>query len=468
LNLFTAMDLSACALSAYVGISNLSYFLRDRAEKARLHFSLLCFSVALYAAMAAMVYATASPWPLPPWQELQFFASVAIAFEVVHFTYRILSRKLDVPGKVILGAFAACFVAGLALGRYVIDEGRPMERTVRLLDAAATYFEREPGPIWNVQLIAQIPGMCYLYFLAIRDFARRRDLTLLPLLIGFLAFFASVFVDILTATGSLGIMYTAEYAFLALIFIMDQLLLERFVAARREAESLSRHLGEMVGERTEEIRKLADELIKANEGLKEKNASLTELAERDSMTELLNHAAFHRRFSELFNLSRRHAIPITVMIIDIDHFKSINDRFGHQAGDAVIRRFAETLRAGSRNYDIKGRYALERTPSALRNYDIAGRYGGDEFAIALPYCGANEAKIVAERICSMIRALAFDGYPELRVGASIGCAVLADASRASDELRAIRLADRALYEAKEGGRDRYVLRTPDEDIEVLE
>jgi GGDEF domain-containing protein len=468
LNLFAAMDLSACALSAYVGISNLSYYLRERSVRARLHFSLLCFSVALYDAMAAMVYSTASPWPLPPWQRLEFFASVAIAIEVVHFTYGILGRKLDLPGKVILGAFAACFIAGLALGGYVVDEGRPMERTVRFLGASATYFEREPGPVWSAQLAVQIPGMCYLYFLAIRDFARRRDLALLPLLVGFLAFFASIFVDILTATGSLRIMYTAEYSFLVLIFIMDQLLLERFVAARREAETLSRSLGDMVSERTEEIRKLADELIKANEELKEKNASLTELAERDGMTELLNHAAFHRRFSELFNLSRRHAIPITVMIIDIDHFKSINDRFGHQAGDAVIRRFAETLRAGSRSYDIKGRYSGGITPSALRNYDIAGRYGGDEFAIALPYCGVGESKIVAERICSMIRALRFEGYPELRVGASIGCAVLADASRASDELRAIRLADRALYAAKEGGRDGYVIRTPDDDIEILE
>jgi len=463
------MDMAACVLSAYVGINNLSYFLRDRAGKERLHFSLLCFSVALYDATSALVYATAESWPVPPWQRLQFFASVAIAFEVVHFTYRMLSKRIDAPGMIILGAFAAAFAAGIAFGGYVIDEDRLMERSVRFLGASATYFEREPGIIWTAQLVAQVPGMLYLCFLVIRGFAKGKDRSLIPLLACFMLFFASIAVDILTATGNLAMMYATEYAFLALIFTMDQLLLKRFVAARREAESVNRNLGRLVHERTKEIRKLADELMKANAELKDKNDSLTELAERDSMTELLNHAAFHRRLSELFNLSKRHSIPVCVMIIDIDRFKSINDRFGHQAGDEVIRRFADTLKSGSRNYDIKGRYSAgEGSPTALRNYDIAGRYGGDEFAIALPYCGLDEAKIVSERICAMTRALAFDLYPELRVSASVGCAVLADPSRAIDELRAVRLADRALYAAKEGGRDGYVIKTPDDDLEVLE
>jgi GGDEF domain-containing protein len=68
----------------------------------------------------------------------------------------------------------------------------------------------------------------------------------------------------------------------------------------------------------------------------------------------------------------------------------------------------------------------------------------------------------------MIRSLGFAGFPDLKVSASLGCAVLADVSRASDELRAIRLADQALYAAKERGRDGYAIRTPDDDIEILE
>lgn len=469
LNLFSAMDLAACALSAYVGISNFSYFLRDRTGKDRLHFSLLCLSVALYDAVGALLYASGTQASSLPWERLHFFLSAAIAVEVVHFTYRILSRDLDLPGRLLLGAFAACLVAGLALMRYIVDEQRPVERTIRAFGAWATYFEHESGPVWNAQFLAQAFGICYISFLIIRDFATRKSRDISPLLAAFLAFFASIIVDILTASGVLGLMYTAEYSFLILIFAMDQLLQKRFIRARREVESMNRNLGEMVRERTIEIRKLADELIEANRELTAKNASLTELAERDSMTELLNHAAFHRRFSELFNLSRRHSIPVCVMIIDIDHFKSINDRFGHQAGDAVIKKFADTLRASSRNYDIKGRYETDGDPAAaLRNYDIAGRYGGDEFAIVLPYCGESETKIVAERICSMVRALAFEQYPDLKVSASIGCAVLTDASRAADELRAIKLADRALYSAKERGRNNYVIRTPDDDIEVLE
>lgn len=468
MNLFSAMDLAACALSAYVGINNFSCFLRSRTDKERLHFSLLCASIALYDAAAALIYATDAPSAGLPWQRLQFFLSIAISLTVVHFTYRLLSRKIDLPAKIILGAFAACLAAGLIFGRLVLDEGPAVGKTVRALGASAAFFEGAPGPVWKALFLSQALAMCYLYVLIIREAAKKRDRDLVPLLVGFLAFFSSIAVDILSASGVLSLMYTAEYAFLILIFAMDQLLLKRFIRARREVEAMNRNLGELVNERTVEIRKLADELIRANAELKSKNESLTDLAERDSMTELLNHAAFHRRFSELFNLSRRHAIPVCVMIIDIDHFKSINDRFGHQAGDEVIRAFADTLKAGSRNYDIKSRYASETRQAALRNYDIAGRYGGDEFAIALPYCGESETRIVAERILGMIRALAFAGRPDLKVSASVGCAVLTDVSRASDELRAIRLADRALYAAKEKGRDGYVIRTPDDDIEILE
>jgi GGDEF domain-containing protein len=469
LNLFSTMDLAACALSAYVGINNFSCFLRSRTDKERLHFSFLCLSIALYDAAAALIYAADSPSASPAWQRLQYIFSIAMSLTVVHFTYRLLSRKIDLAARIILGAFAACLAAGLAFGRLVLADGPAAAKTVRAFGAAATYFERVPGPVWKALFLSQALAMCYLYVLIIKEAAKRKDRGFVPLLIGFLAFFSSIAVDILSASGVLSLMYTAEYAFLALIFAMDQLLLKRFILARREVEAMNRNLGEMVSERTIEIRKLADELSRANAELKAKNESLTDLAERDGMTELLNHAAFHRRFSELFNLSRRHAIPVCVMIIDIDHFKSINDRFGHQAGDEVIRAFADTLKAGSRNYDIKSRYADgTRQAAALRNYDIAGRYGGDEFAIALPYCGEGETRIVAERILGMIRALAFDGYPELKVSASVGCAVLADVSRASDELRAIRLADRALYAAKEKGRDGYMIRTPDDDIEILE
>jgi len=470
LNLFSVMDLAVCALSAYVGVNNFLYFLRMRTERQRLHFSLLCLSIALYDADSALLYASSAPSSGAPWNELQFFFTIPIALEVVNFSYCILARKSDWPRKILIGAFAACFAAGLFLGRDILDPRQALGKTIRAFGAWATYYERKPGIIWNALMLSQLLGMCYLYGLLFREFVKGKRKDLLPILIGFLAFFTSIGLDILTASNLLDIPYTAEYAFLILIIAMDDLLLRRFIGALREVEALNRGLGEKVRERTLEIQKLVDELTASNVELKEKNSILTELAERDGMTALLNHAAFHRRFSELFNLSKRHAIPISVMIIDIDHFKSVNDRFGHQAGDAVIRRFADTLKAGSRNYDIRSRYHEEgdESPAALRNYDVAGRYGGDEFAIALPYCGESEARIVAERICSMIRALVFDQYPDLKVSASIGCAALADASRVVDEMMAIKLADRALYAAKERGRNNFVISAPEDDIEVLE
>jgi GGDEF domain-containing protein len=469
LNLFSSLDLVLCALSAYVGANNLNYFLRIRSEKERLHFSLACISTALYAAAAAGLYASDDAGTSVVWQRLQFFFSTALVIEFLNFTYCLLGRKSDVPHKIFAGISILCIGSGILFGGYILDERRPLTRVVRMLGASAEYVEHTPGPVWNVLLLVELIGMGYLYILLIREYRRGRSRALLPLLLGFLAFFASVIVDILTASDLITSVYTAEYAFFLLILVMDNLLLQRFIRALRDVEDLNLNLGEKVRERTSEIQDLADELKSANAELKVKNEELTVLAERDGMTELLNHEAFHRRFSELFNLARRHSIPVTVMLMDIDRFKSINDRFGHQAGDEVIRKFAETLKSGSRNYDLKARYKDGEEPahSALRNYDLAGRYGGDEFAIALPYCGALEARIVADRICAMVRGLRFEEYPELKVSASIGCAVLADPSLSGDEPRVIRLADRALYEAKERGRDNAVIRSFGDEIEEL-
>jgi len=155
----------------------------------------------------------------------------------------------------------------------------------------------------------------------------------------------------------------------------------------------------------------------------------------DSLTGLHNRRFLHQRLEEEMARSRRHASPLACVMIDLDHFKSINDAHGHAAGDAVLRDTATILRRH------------------IRKSDIAVRYGGEEFMIVLFSNNLDGARLVAERIRSDVEAYGFsqNGVP-LRVTISVGISNYPDETIASaDEL--MRRADAALYHAKEAGRN---------------
>lgn len=162
------------------------------------------------------------------------------------------------------------------------------------------------------------------------------------------------------------------------------------------------------------------------------------LADRDAMTGLHNRRAFLEAGSAALSASIDSDKPVAVMMLDIDHFKSINDRFGHEAGDRVLSAFAEILRG------------------SVRPEDSVGRIGGEEFGIALTDCTVDDAGRVAARINTALRTAetALDGGETIRATVSIGIHL------AHDERRLERLlvhADHALYRAKTLGRDRFEL-----------
>ncbi len=162
------------------------------------------------------------------------------------------------------------------------------------------------------------------------------------------------------------------------------------------------------------------------------------LADRDAMTGLQNRRSFLEAGAAIVRRAAAGRTPVAVMMLDIDHFKSINDRHGHEAGDHILLSFAEIL---------------ERN---VRPQDAVGRIGGEEFAIVLPDCGADEAVQVAERINGLLHASAFVvGEGEaLTATVSIGVHVDRDERRLE---RLLCLADKALYRAKHGGRNRLEL-----------
>ena len=160
------------------------------------------------------------------------------------------------------------------------------------------------------------------------------------------------------------------------------------------------------------------------------------LADRDPLTGFYNHRFLHERLGEEVVRTQRARRPLSVLMLDLDDFKLVNDTFGHLFGDRVLTWTAELIR------------------STLRGSDIPARYGGDEFAIILPETNADDARAAAERILDAFREHAFQGEQRgpVPIGASIGVATYpADGRTATDLIAA---ADQALYRVKrDGGHD---------------
>jgi diguanylate cyclase (GGDEF)-like protein len=163
---------------------------------------------------------------------------------------------------------------------------------------------------------------------------------------------------------------------------------------------------------------------------------LFESAVRDPLTGLYNRRYLDDRLTAELSFALRHETALTVMLADVDHFKRVNDTYGHAAGDAVLRAVGASL---------------QRT---LRSEDIVARYGGEEFCIVSRALDARNAEIVAERCRSVIAALAIP-WEDSRLGitVSIGVATLSETSIYADTASLVDAADRALYLAKESGRN---------------
>ncbi|MCM2291473.1 diguanylate cyclase [Allorhizobium sp. BGMRC 0089] len=175
----------------------------------------------------------------------------------------------------------------------------------------------------------------------------------------------------------------------------------------------------------------------AEEMLVKANRTLAEAASTDGLTGLANRRAFDERLAQEWSRARRNISPLGLILVDIDHFKLFNDRYGHQGGDDCLRQVAQTLKN-----------------AAKRATDLAARYGGEEMALILPDTDLFGTMTLAERYRSAVRALAIphEASSKTIVTVSIGAASLVpDADQTVDML--VALADKALYAAKAGGRD---------------
>lgn len=180
-----------------------------------------------------------------------------------------------------------------------------------------------------------------------------------------------------------------------------------------------------------ELSGLSREFAQKNRELEKANRKIRELSRTDSLTGLANRAYFQERYEQIFALARRHQAPLAVVMMDLDHFKHINDTFGHDAGDIVLKHFGRLVR------------------ESCRQEDFACRFGGEEFILYLPHTTIKEALVLADRLR---QRLAGDDIlkNQYQITVSIGVAgTVPDESPES----LIKRADQALYKAKDSGRN---------------
>ncbi len=206
------------------------------------------------------------------------------------------------------------------------------------------------------------------------------------------------------------------------LVVENHRLLEELTTANEDLER-------RVEERTSKLRE-------QNEALRRARQRIEELSRRDSLTGLTNRRWLDEVFRVEVERSKRYDAPLSVVMVDLDHFKAVNDSFGHTVGDQVLRSAADAL-AG-----------------AARMTDVVGRYGGEEFLALLPNTRIEQARVLAERLRAALREMPVAFRPE-PVTASFGVAQWAPGDSPTD---VVDRADEALYEAKHAGRDRVVSR----------
>lgn len=175
-----------------------------------------------------------------------------------------------------------------------------------------------------------------------------------------------------------------------------------------------------------------------NDSLRTANRQLEELSVTDELTKLYNRRYINRKLDEEFRRATRYKRPLSLLMFDADHFKSVNDTYGHAFGDVVLKDIARIIL------------------DTAREVDICGRFGGEEFIAVLPDTELARALIVGDRIRKNVETHDFtDGHHSIRRTVSVGIAALPD-DQIKDEFQLVEWADKALYHAKTHGRNRTV------------
>ncbi|MEW6697123.1 MAG: GGDEF domain-containing protein, partial [Bacillota bacterium] len=215
--------------------------------------------------------------------------------------------------------------------------------------------------------------------------------------------------------------------------------------ANKEVQELGRainHMSSTLLAKTNRLNDLIAQLEQSTEDLYQEKNKLAKISITDELTCLYNRRYINQELDRFTQLSRALGKNISLMMLDLDHFKLVNDTFGHATGDVVLKEFAQLLRQCS------------------RGTDVIGRFGGEEFIIIVPFISGTQVKEIAERIRQEVSNTVFDADDnKIKVTVSIGVVTLIPSmdEKVSEIIeKTIRIADECLYEAKRSGRNRVV------------
>jgi diguanylate cyclase (GGDEF)-like protein len=245
--------------------------------------------------------------------------------------------------------------------------------------------------------------------------------------------------DVTTLTADEMLEYAVRFEF----FMMDPAFGELIDLldtgnARHHHDAYSRHVMRLVHEleNRAERKGLTSFLARVLARAYEDHERLVTLATRDPLTQLYNRRGFYSYLLSWLAWSERYGHSLSVLLIDVDHFKSVNDTYGHPVGDEVLCAIAGALN------------------EAVRSSDLVARYGGDEFAVLAPETSADAASFLAERILAHVQNAVFEiGDARLGLSVSVGAAYVPAGAAATPE-QLLSCADISLYEAKDAGRAR--------------
>jgi diguanylate cyclase (GGDEF)-like protein len=343
----------------------------------------------------------------------QLWESVAVllAFEGIHVVAALLNRR----GRVALGSWVYIFgylaTAGLGLIAFTPAQGvTVLWGWVQLL--IPSIFAGLFLPFWTPLLFGVVDSLLYCA-IATATPASRAALALLPW-----SMRTSLFVYVFVMMGAVSIICTVS----------------SYTVERAVAEA----------DRTQEVEEAHAALASAHADLARAYARLEDLATTDPITGLLNHRAMTERLAVEADRARRTGTPLAVIFADLDHFKQVNDVWGHHIGDLALQHLAAIVRAN------------------VRTVDLVARYGGEEFVIALPDQPLAQARQLAERLRRLVAEtpVVIEATIQFDITVSLGVAFFpADGATIDDVLIA---ADAAMYRAKRTGRNRVCITGEDD------
>ena len=371
-----------------------------------------------------------------------------LGFTLIYLPHGVLTRHVHedlalflVFGPTSRGVMAACFFVALLYYGSPADppEARQQRRfwlrgwaTFGLITLAATAVSLLPWAQAQIILRTLEIGALSLCLAGVLLMALRRIRSpLMTVYMISLAAFAQSSVSFLLASAWNHQWWLAHGVFAAGFFILSYGIVQAFHTTRSFSAVYSQ------AEMMEQLRAQQARTEEALLQVQKTNARLAELASTDSLTGAANRRHFMARAGMEVARSRRSGAALSLLCLDLDHFKQINDRYGHQAGDQVLKSVAAEIQR------------------SLRPADLLARVGGEEFHVLLPDTDLARAVDVAERIRAALATLAIPMEGDtLQVTASAGCAQLA--IDAADLQSLIRIGDERLYEAKAMGRNRVV------------